>query len=504
MRHAHLIAIGLFFLGSGPARGEWARTAIAEFPKHGYRPKLVALDDGPAITVFEGKTLHVLRWRGGNWMKSSIPLAAETNYVEACACRGDGVRRLYVGSLRDARIFEIAPYGPTWEQVEFSPNGDPRIPALGHTEGMTSATSHVDGRPSLFIRRALRGRTVECRGEKDGWDCAPAVGAAQISIMAPLANPPGWPERDFLIEDNTVYARQGSTWTAVSAFDSGFFIPSKIHPRLVYAFGSKGYEIQLGPDLKPELKRPFIDDESAVEVDPRTVPIPSAPGSRLFRAGHTHGFETAVGQPRGKGQESLFEPVEATQLHEFRKVGGSWTDSVIVSFAGGAYQPFVGDARGDGVERVYVLVRDKPNYLGGNSVLWELSYYERRSLVIVPDPASAFVERDGLKLLGELIRAELGRHGHLSVSDERSQAAARTERMLMKDGGEGGYTAGYTLSIDISKETELLMLHARLSGPELSVRTFEVTSASRSELPQAALALARRIAEEWPVARATP
>ena len=500
MRRKLFLAAALIAACVGRASAEWARSLVAKFPGSGNHPAIVTLDDGPALVVFEGETLHLFRRRDEDWIKSSLPLPAMAKLVEACACRGDGVRRLYVGGWKDSRVFEIAPYGNEWEFLAFHPNGDPPAKNGMHTYGFAAAVSHADGRPSLFIRRLGRQQIVECRWKSKDWSCADAVGASGVQT-ALHANPPGWPKRDLLVSGSAVYAREGSRWSTILALE-GSILLSRMTPLHVYRFGWNSREIRLGPDFDIRSEEPFVKDVyEEVDPDDKTMPAP-LPGSRNFTPGRVYGTESSVGMPRGPGIETIFFAAEDYQLHELRKVDGRWTDAAIARFTGGCYQPVAGDARGDGVERVYTMVREVANRVGGGKTeLWELTYHPRRRVVRVTDPASPSIEPEGRRLLGELVRAELGRHGHLTVVDERSQAAAWAERALTKDGSRPASSSSEAaLVVTILQEGESYSLLARLSGAGLKERRFDSPPVERETLPEAALALARRIAEEWPVA----
>lgn len=501
MRRKLFLSAALIAACAGRAHAEWARSLVAKFPGYGHHPSVVTLDDGPALAVFVEETLHLFRLREGDWIKSSVSLPAKGYRVDACACRGDGVRRLYVGSYVDPRVFEVAPYGNKWEILAFYPNGDPPTRNTGHTLGFAPAVSHADGRPSLFIWRHLRGQIVECRWKKKDWNCVDAVGAPGLGADM-YANPPGWPKKDILVSGSSVYAREGSKWSKALELEGASILLSKAIPLHVYRFGWNSNEVRLGPDFDIRGEEPFVKDVyEEVDPDDKTMP-PPLPGSRNFTPGRVYGRESSVGAPRGPGTESIFFAAEDLQIHELRKVDGHWTDAAIARFAGGCYQPVAGDARGDGVERVYAMVREIPNYVGGGKTeLWELTYRPRRTIVQVPDPVSASIEPEGRRLLGELVRAELGRHGHLTVVDERSRAAARAERALMKDGSRPASSSSEAaLVVTVLQVGESFSLSARLSGAGLKERRFDSPPAERETLPEAALALARRIAEEWPVA----
>lgn len=501
MRRRLLLSAALIAGCAGRAQAEWARSLVAKFPGYGHHPTVVTLDDGPALVVFEAETLHLFRRRDGDWIKSSVLLPAKVNSVGACACRGDGVRRLYAGSWNDPRVFEIAPYGNKWELLAFYPSGDPPTRFPGHTGGFASAVSHADGRPSLFIARHVRGHIVECRWKREDWSCSDAVGAPGLSADL-YANPPGWPKKDLVVSNSSVYVREGSGWSKILELD-GSILLSRANPLHVYRFGWNSRELHLGPDLAVLSEEPFVKDVYE-EVDPgdKTMP-PPLPGSRNFTPGRVYGRESSVGVPRSPGTESIFFAAEDYQLHELRKVDGRWTDAAIARFAGGCYQPVVGDARGDGVERIYAMVRPVANRVGGkNTELWELSYHAGRRVVRVPDPVSPSIEPEGRSLLGELVRAELGRHGHLTVVDALSQAAAGAERALTKDDSRSpSGSSEAALAITVLQEGAAFSLSARLTGAGLKERRFDSPPTEREKLPEEALALARRIAEEWPVVR---
>jgi len=317
------------------------------------------------------------------------------------------------------------------------------------------------------------------------------------------ANPPGWPKRDLLVSGSSVFAREGSNWSKALELEGASILLSRATPLHVYRFGWNSREIRLGPDFDIRSEEPFVKDiYEEVDPDDKTMPAP-LPGSRNFTPGRIYGSESSVGAPRGPGTESIFFAAEDHQLHELRKVDGRWTDAAIARFAGGCYQPVAGDARGDGVERVYAMVREIPNYVGGGKTeLWELTYRPRRTIVQVPDPVSASIEPEGRRQLGELVRAELGRHGHLTVVDERSRAAARAERALTKDNSlPASGSSEAALAVTVLQEGAAFSLSARLSGAGLKERRFDSPPSEREKLPEAALALARRIAEEWPVVR---
>lgn len=499
MKRTLFLSATLIVWCAGRAHAEWARSLVAKFPGYGHNPNVVTLDDGPALAVFEGETLHLFRRRDGDWIKSSLPLPAKANRVEACACRGDGVRRLYAGGWKDPRVFEIAPYGKEWELLAFYPNGDPPSRNGAHTDGFASAVSHADGRPSLFIRRLARQQVVECRWKSKDWNCADAVGASGPDTTL-HANPPGWPQRDLLVSGSSMYAREGSGWSKILELE-GRILLSRAIPLHVYRFGWNSREVRLGPDFDIRSEEPFVKDVyEEVDPDDKTLP-PPLPGSRNFLPGRVYGSESSVGMPRGPGIESIFFAAEDYQLHELRKVDGRWTDAAIARFAGGCYQPVAGDARGDGVERVYAMVREVANRIGGRSTeLWELTYHAGSRVVRVPDPESPSIEPEGRRLLGELVRAELGRHGHLTVVDERSRAAARAERALTKDDSlPTSASSEAALAVTVLQEGAAFSLSARLSGAGLKERRFDSPPSEREKLPEAALALARRIAEEWPV-----
>ncbi|HXT01342.1 MAG TPA: HEAT repeat domain-containing protein [Elusimicrobiota bacterium] len=495
------LVFAAMFSASG-AHAEWARSMIAEFPQGAQRAKLLRLNDGPALAVFETpKTLTVLRWRNGDWTRVSVPIPYDgPTDVEACACRGDSIVRLYVAYQGDPRVTELTPGTDGWEVEDFAPDGEREgsHPMSAYTDGIAWTISRVDHRPSLFIRRRLVQKILECRYWSSGWRCAPSVETAAFGSWGDLKTAPrGWSDKDILIDGTALQVRETSGWKKTVDFHGISAIPSISVPRRLYVFATKNQMIDLDAGLLPARSVPMLENEWAPD-NPRASGRESVPADFVSQQVAISRTYDAIGSPRGKGVETLFGKLEDRQIHELRWTNAGWKDEAVAAFAGGSQEAIVGDARGDGHDRVYALADDTPDS-SPRTALWELSYYPRRIVVLVPDPASESVEPASRRLLGEMIRAEMGRHGHLAVVDARSQDAANDERSLMKQTAGGGAVPDAAVKYRIEEKSGLYEISAVLSTKRgTAAREFLERPVAKAELSQVALALARRVAEEWP------
>lgn len=454
-----LLAAALLLAAAAPSRAAWARFQVADFPTTARHPGIVAFDDGPALVVLESERLHVLRRSTAGWTQSTVtPDSGRRIYgFTACDGRGDGVRRLYLSFLDTPRVWEVTPHGARWTVDEFSPHGE--RPTEHGNSGPLACAASSDGRPSLFVTNPDRKRLLECRWKKR-WTCAASI--RDENIQGPLrflhADPPGWETPDLLFFQGALAARGPDGWRIVPEIDTNSYpeiILSRTKPRAFYSFGQRNLEISLDRNLAVIERKemtPLMAGETAAVL--RTEPR-----ERIY----------------GAAGEKIFE---------YREEGGSWLTSVISTFTGTqAYQVRAGDAHGDGVDRLYVLETHRPS--STPSRLWELVHYPSRDAVETPDPAGDALPEEGRRLLGELLRAELGRPGGLDAPPAASTAAYRLVTAVSADRGS------YEIKAVLMKTDGAVL--KELNAP-----------ATRAGLPAAMRALALRVAEAWPLWTASP
>ncbi len=483
-------------------RAVWSRSIIAEFPRGAQGAKLLRLAEGPAIAVFENpKTLDLFRRHDGDWTRTSVPLPYdEATDIESCACRGDGVVRLYVTYSADPHVTEITPGPKGWGMEDFEPDGERLTgvrPASAYTDAIAWAISHVDHRPSLFIRRRLVQKIFECRWNA-GWRCSPAAETAAYGFWGDLrANIHAWSANDMLLDGGVLQKRDPSGWAKVIDFHSAGAVASRSVLRRLYVFWQKHQVIDLDSELLPIRSIPMLEDEWA-PVNARAPRDESRPDDPVVQQIAVRRAYDAAGAPRGKHVETLFGTLEDHQIHELRWSGGRWKDQIVAALSGDSQKPLVGDARDDGLDRVYALVDDRADS-DRRTTLYELTYYPRRAVVLAPDPDSASLAPADRHLLGEMMRAEMGRHGHLAIVDTRSRAVAREERSLTEQGAGGNAVPDAAVRCRIEEKNGLYTVSAQLStNGTASAMEFKASPSARAELPQAVLALARQVAEDWP------
>lgn len=453
----NLLTAALLVAAASPAQAAWARFKVADFPTNARHPAIVEFDDGPALVLLESEDLHVLRKSTSGWRQETLtPDSGMKIYgFTAGDCRGDGVKRLYVTFRSTPRIWEISPYGSHWSINEFSTHGE--RPSEHANSGPLACGSSADGRPSLFITHPDRKHIRECRWKKR-WTCAAIV--RDENIQGPMqylhTDPPAWETPDLLFFQPAIAARGPDGWKIAPNIDTNSYpdvVLSRNKPRTFYSFGQNNLEISL--------------DRALGVVDRKEM-------AKLM-AGET------VAVLRSEASERIYG-TSGEDVVEYREEGGLWSRSVIASFKGmQTFQVRAGDTRGDEMDRLYVLETAWRTLLP--SRLWELVYYPAEDALEVPDPASDEIPAEGRKLLGDLLRAELGGHGGLTVLPGDGAAPAPSYRLISS-----------VAAVGESREFKMSLVRADGSlVKELRAST------TRAELPAAALQLALKVAEDWPL-----
>ncbi|MBI2788480.1 MAG: hypothetical protein HYX59_07345 [Elusimicrobia bacterium] len=455
-----LLAATLLLAAASPSRAAWARFKVADFATTARHPAIVELDGGPALVVLESDNLNVLRRSGSRWERSTLPLDPKMGIYNftACDCRGDGVKRLYLSFRSTPRIWEITPNGPRWTVDEFSPIGE--RPTEHHNSGPLVAGSSADGSMSLFVTHPDRGQIRECRWKKR-WNCATIIRDDRIDgpMLFLHSDPPAWETQDLLFFQSALAARGRSGWKIVPGVDANSFphiLLSRTKPRTFYSFGQQNVEISLDRDLGVVERREMTKVMSGETV----AVLNSGVAERIYGTAGEH-------------------------VHEYREEDGVWISSVAVSFPGTqAYRVVAGDARGDGQDRLYVLETTRPHITP--SRLWELVHYPVEDAVEVPDSESRGLSAGSRKALGDLLRAELGRHGGLSVL------------------GPGGPPPAYRLLSSVETGGEFSAFKLNVVRADGSVLKELSGSAMRADLPSAMGESALQVAEDWPNWTAAP
>jgi len=483
----------------------WARFKIADVAD-GWL-KIVRLNGRPAIVHVApysgGSKLDIIRRISGDWRRESVSLGANTPMrVDACDAHGDGVTRIYVSYGKDPRISELTPEAGSWKIVDFRPNQDGVSPHSMDGGAIACVVSKTDHRAHLFLERPARKAIFECRWSGD-WRCESIASTDNpLSWTYLYANPPGWSADDVLIDPGGVYERGRAGWAKrgpVAAY--GALLVSKSNPRTLFSYGATNTEAVYNPDLTLHESEPLFARSAPQHVAhgmEKTLGMPAGPpGANNFLATDPNIGQTVGRMPGSKG-ESIFGVGGDGLVYQYRRERGEWSRSLVSGFPGRPRWVVAGDARGDGIDRLYV-VEVGSDYKGG---LWELDYFGGSSPVLVPDPVSSVIPADGAKLLGDLYRAELGRHGDVSVVSREGQTAAREERSLT-GGATSSSGSEFRLRSSIESRDGKYFMSERLerADGEAPVREFVSEGVPRDKLPEAAVALALRMAEEWPRGR---
>jgi len=500
MRRA-LAAVVLAMAAVAPAHAAWARFKIADFKTSVRHPAIVELDDGRAIVLIETRNLHVIRRTVSGWIHSTLaidPAKMLYNFI-ACDCRGDGKKRLYLSFRGTTRVWEIAPYGARWTVNEILTHTG-RPSEQNNTGPLTHGMS-ADGKPSLFVTHPDRHEISECRWKKK-WTCATII--QNEKIWGPMGHfhtdPPAWKSPDLLFFEDTLVARGPDGWKAVPGVDvtgRPDVLLSRKKPRTFYMFGAKNVEITLDENLSVASRKELVQSAPSREVDPASAGLPVEPGMRMFRQAEPLRGQ-AVGVLRSTPSERIYQTLGG-EVVESKEVDGTWTNSFIASFEGTqAYHVRAGDTRGDGMDRLYVVETPRP-YISP-SRLWELVYYPTKDVIEVPNPSLNGLPLKGGELLGDLLRAELGRHGGLSVLHEAGLAAAAAEKP-----GKRASRAPYRILSSVTSRGESFELKLNVVRADGNAPLKELSAfVARAGLPEAALALALRVSEDWPLWTAKP
>lgn len=496
-----LAALFLAVAAASPAHAAWARFKIADFKSSARHPGIVELDDGRAVVLIETKNLHVIRRSASGWLHSTLPIDPAKmiyNFI-GCDCRGDGKKRLYVSFRGSTNVWEIEPYGPSWTVNEILTH--PGRPSAQNNTGPLAYGKSADGAPTLFVTHPDRQEISECRWKKK-WSCAVTI--RNEKIWGPMghfyADPPAWKTKDLLFFEDTLMAREPDGWKPVPGVDvtgRPDVLLSRKKPRTFYMFGTKNVEITLDENLAVASRKELVQSPPSREVDPASTGLPVEPGMRMFRQAEPLRGQ-AVGVLRSTPSERIYQ-TWGGEVVESKEVDGTWSNSFIASFEGTqAYHVRAGDTRGDGMDRLYVLETPRP-YISP-SRLWELVYYPTKDVVEVPNPSLNGLSKKGGELLGDLLRAELGRHGGLSVLHEGSLAAAAAEKS-----GKRNTTAPFRIlsSVDARGESFELTLRVVRTAGGAPLKELKA-AATRAGLPDAALSLALRVSEDWPLWTAKP
>lgn len=480
---------------------DWARFKVMDVP--GGWINIVRLNKQPAILFVKHAPhgvggLGIIRRISGTWRQESVPVAIRSP-MQAVACdgRGDGVSRVYISYGKDPRITEITLSTGPWQLLDFSPNGDSISQNSMDGGALACAVSKTDRRPRLYLERPARNAIFECQWTSGNWRCESIVKTDNsLGWRYLYANPPGWSERDVLIDGSGIFVRGDRGWEKKSGVSNSIAVlPSSSKPRTLYSYGGSNSEISYSADLTQSVSRPLFPRTPYQLIDPKMIKVlhmPSGPpGARNYLATDPN-IGQAVASIRGTAEESILGIGADRNVYEYRRGSSGWARSLISGFPGKPTWLVAGDARGDGVSRIYAVETGS---------LWELAYYGRPSVTSVADPVSSVVPKDGVKLLGDLFRAELGRHGNISVLSREGQSAASREQKLT--GGDAGASTlpDYQVKTFIEARNGRYLMRGRLERADgsFTVHEFSSNGVSRDKLPEAAVALALRMAEEWPI-----
>lgn len=414
--------------------------------------------------------------RRGAVTSSAFGVGVKTYPLAILDGHNDGVARLYLGL--PGELLEYTPQPGHWkiERTDLSGND---------IDEMEAAISNVDGRARIYTCALYKNSKISECSWSGKWECR---GISEPCSGPFVVNVRGVKNTDVIFGAGKILTRKkGEDWKTIEKF----FVDRDIV-------------------ASADLDRMLIGTKGLTEV------------SADFSKYSTRGFETTSGELISAGQARVevnrptrvFVGSDDWHVYEVRNPTGIPVLSDMGRARGVPWYLLPGDLRGTGVQHLYVSEERGNTNDPGVTTISEYTYYENKSITAVlgfelGHSSGVDASPIGGAVLGNLLRAEMLKFGHLQLIEtenvdkitaerefQSSQCAddgclARIGKLLnaqaIMKGAAAPVDGGYRISLKVV-EAE--------SGRELLSRSRRVEA--ETDIPKAIVLLARSCALDWP------